>query len=86
MQVSNNTLRNIWANKTQPVDTLSLPVGWVDGWAGNRTSQSMKLFEILKEIKIVGLSNRIKYVYRTYFAKSSNFTLTVPPPQSTYFY
>jgi hypothetical protein len=45
MRVSNNTLRNIWANKTQPVDTLSLPVGWVDGRAGNRTSRSMKLYE-----------------------------------------
>jgi hypothetical protein len=45
MQVSNNTLRNIWANKTQPVDTLSLPVGWVDGRAGSRTSRSMKLYE-----------------------------------------
>ncbi len=55
MQVSNNTLRNIWANKTQPVDTLSLPVGWVDGRAGNRTSRSMKLFEIQKEINIEGL-------------------------------
>ncbi len=86
MQVSNNTLRNIWANKTQPVDTLSLPVGWVDGWAGE---QDESIHEIIRNSEGNKYSRspqyasldkvRISCVKIAYIEKSSNFTSTVPP-------